>query len=33
MGLGSSKLEKAIGNDFPDGEHYFGLENVRWLLY
>jgi hypothetical protein len=32
MGLNSSKLEKAMGPQFPEGEHYFGLENVSRRL-
>jgi len=33
MGLGGSKLEKAIGPEFPEGEHYFGLENFGNTCY
>uniref|UniRef100_A0A7N2KVV8 Uncharacterized protein n=1 Tax=Quercus lobata TaxID=97700 RepID=A0A7N2KVV8_QUELO len=27
MGAAGSKLEKALGDQFPEGERYFGLEN------
>jgi hypothetical protein len=30
MGLGGSKLEKTISTEFPEGQHFFGLENVRY---
>ena len=37
MGSSGSKLEKALGDQFPEGERYFGLENfgniARGLLH
>jgi ubiquitin carboxyl-terminal hydrolase 12/46 len=33
MGASSSKLEKALGDNFPEGEHYFGLENFGNTCY
>ncbi|KVH93431.1 Peptidase C19, ubiquitin carboxyl-terminal hydrolase 2 [Cynara cardunculus var. scolymus] len=32
MGATGSKLEKALGDQFPEGERYFGLENFVSLL-
>lgn len=29
MGLGGSTLEKNLGPEFPENEHYFGFENVN----
>lgn len=31
MGLGSTKLEKSLGEEFPEGEHYMGFENVIFI--
>lgn len=33
MGVTESKLEKDFGSDFPEGEHYFGLENYGNTCY
>ena len=33
MGGAGSKLEKALGEQFPEGEHYFGLENFGNTCY
>ncbi|KAK2982330.1 hypothetical protein RJ640_009027, partial [Escallonia rubra] len=33
MGATGSKLEKALGDQFPDGERYFGLENFGNTCY
>ncbi|XP_051147198.1 ubiquitin carboxyl-terminal hydrolase 3-like isoform X2 [Andrographis paniculata] len=33
MGAASSKLEKALGDQFPEGERYFGLENFGNTCY
>ncbi|KAL8540567.1 hypothetical protein ACS0TY_001991 [Phlomoides rotata] len=33
MGVTGSKLEKALGDQFPDGERYFGLENFGNTCY
>jgi uncharacterized UBP type Zn finger protein len=33
MGSASSKLEKALGDNFPEGERYFGLENFGNTCY
>ncbi|CAN4075675.1 unnamed protein product [Withania somnifera] len=33
MGAAGSKLEKALGDQFPEGERYFGLENFGNALY
>lgn len=33
MGFGNSKLEKAIGENFSEGEHYTGFENVSPLSH
>ncbi|CAL9150160.1 unnamed protein product, partial [Musa hybrid cultivar] len=33
MGAAGSKLEKALGDQFPEGEHYFGLENFGNTCY
>lgn len=33
MGASGSKLEKALGDNFPEGEHYFGLENFGNTCY
>ncbi|KAG8071164.1 hypothetical protein GUJ93_ZPchr0006g43624 [Zizania palustris] len=33
MGSGCSKLEKALGDQFPEGERYFGLENFGNTCY
>eukprot|EP01018_Ginkgo_biloba_P012773 Gb_25243 [translate_table: standard] len=33
MGSSSSKLEKALGDQFPEGERYFGLENFVNTCY
>lgn len=33
MGGSGSKLEKALGDNFPEGEHYFGLENFGNTCY
>ncbi|KAL0476476.1 UBP4 [Acrasis kona] len=33
MGVASSKLEKALGTDFPDSERYFGLDNFGNTCY
>lgn len=33
MGATSTKLEKALGDQIPDGEHYFGLENFGNTCY
>lgn len=33
MGVAGSKLEKALGDHFPEGERYFGLENFGNTCY
>lgn len=33
MGAAGSKLEKALGEQFPEGERYFGLENFGNTCY
>ncbi|KAH6799462.1 ubiquitin-specific protease 3 [Perilla frutescens var. frutescens] len=33
MGITGSKLEKALGDQFPEGERYFGLENFGNTCY
>lgn len=33
MGIAGSKLEKALGDQFPEGERYFGLENFGNTCY
>lgn len=33
MGVAGSKLEKALGEQFPEGERYFGLENFGNTCY
>ncbi|KAL9141340.1 hypothetical protein ABFS82_14G096200 [Erythranthe guttata] len=33
MGMAGSKLEKALGEQFPEGERYFGLENFGNTCY
>ena len=33
MGATGSKLEKALGDHFPEGERYFGLENFGNTCY
>ncbi|KAJ7547860.1 hypothetical protein O6H91_08G106900 [Diphasiastrum complanatum] len=33
MGASGSKIEKALGDQFPEGEHYFGLENFGNTCY
>ncbi|KAL8060984.1 hypothetical protein ABFX02_02G059600 [Erythranthe guttata] len=33
MGVGGSKLEKALGDHFPEGERYFGFENFGNTCY
>jgi len=33
MGAAGSKLEKALGDSFPEGERYFGLENFGNTCY
>jgi ubiquitin C-terminal hydrolase len=33
MGAAGSKLEKALGDQFPEGERYFGLENFGNTCY
>lgn len=33
MGAAGSKLEKALGDHFPEGERYFGLENFGNTCY
>lgn len=33
MGISGSKLEKALGDQFPEGERYFGLENFGNTCY
>lgn len=33
MGGSGSKLEKALGDQFPEGERYFGLENFGNTCY
>eukprot|EP00742_Colponemidia_sp_Colp-10_P002945 GILJ01003142.1.p1 GENE.GILJ01003142.1~~GILJ01003142.1.p1 ORF type:complete len:357 (+),score=49.31 GILJ01003142.1:43-1113(+) len=33
MGLTSSKLEKSLGSNFPDGERFFGFENFGNTCY
>lgn len=33
MGAASTKLEKALGDQIPEGEHYFGLENFGNTCY
>jgi ubiquitin carboxyl-terminal hydrolase 12/46 len=33
MGASGSKLEKALGDQFPEGQRYFGLENFGNTCY
>jgi hypothetical protein len=33
MGAAGSRLEKALGEQFPEGERYFGLENFGNTCY
>ena len=33
MGGAGSKLEKALGDSFPEGERYFGLDNFGNTCY
>jgi ubiquitin carboxyl-terminal hydrolase 12/46 len=33
VGTGVSRLERALGDQFPEGEHYFGLENFGNTCY
>ncbi|KAB2604423.1 ubiquitin carboxyl-terminal hydrolase 3 [Pyrus ussuriensis x Pyrus communis] len=33
MGAAGSKLEKVLGDQFPEGERYFGLENFGNTCY
>eukprot|EP00249_Psilotum_nudum_P020728 c27820_g2_i1 orf=254-1048(+) len=33
MGISGSKLERALGDQFPEGERYFGLENFGNTCY
>uniref|UniRef100_A0A0D3CHZ6 USP domain-containing protein n=1 Tax=Brassica oleracea var. oleracea TaxID=109376 RepID=A0A0D3CHZ6_BRAOL len=33
MGVAGSKLEKALGEQFPEGERYFGFENFGNTCY
>ena len=33
MGAAGSKLEKALGDQFPEGERYFGLEHLGNTCY
>lgn len=33
MGVAGSKLEKALGDHFPEGERYFGFENFGNTCY
>jgi hypothetical protein len=33
MGTNGSKLEKQLGESFPEGERYFGLENFGNTCY
>jgi ubiquitin C-terminal hydrolase len=33
MGAAGSKLEKALGDQFPEGERYFGFENFGNTCY
>lgn len=33
VGTGVSRLEKTLGDQFPEGEHYFGLENFGNTCY
>jgi ubiquitin carboxyl-terminal hydrolase 12/46 len=33
MGASSSRLEKELGEQFPEGERYFGLENFGNTCY
>jgi ubiquitin carboxyl-terminal hydrolase 12/46 len=33
MGAASSRLEKVLGEQFPEGERYFGLENFGNTCY
>lgn len=33
MGVTGSKLEKVLGDQFPEGERYFGLENFGNTCY
>ena len=33
MGVAGSRLEKALGDQFPEGERYFGLENYGNTCY
>ncbi len=32
MGLGTSKLEKAIVSEFPEGQNFYGFENVHIIF-
>uniref|UniRef100_A0ACD5Z0T4 Uncharacterized protein n=1 Tax=Avena sativa TaxID=4498 RepID=A0ACD5Z0T4_AVESA len=33
VGTGASRLERVLGDQFPEGEHYFGLENFGNTCY
>lgn len=33
VGTGVSRLEKTLGDQFPEGEHYFGLDNFGNTCY
>lgn len=33
MGSSQSKLEKALGTEFPEGERYYGFTNVMYFLF